>query len=128
MPTIIVTAKNSTVRQAFICRRVVLFFAVLFFVRGMCVAQTPTPEPPLTDREKAMMTLIKDLQDRVNKLEAAKAPASGPQPDAATPVVVPLPVPPPVGDKDVATTTDKPKDKDQDAPERYTPNIGFKLV
>src|SRR5207244_2759234 len=52
---------------------------------GTTTASTPvataTAEPPLTDREKAMLDLIKQLQERVTKLETqAAVVAAGPTP------------------------------------------------
>ena len=83
------------------------------------------PEPsPLTDRERAMMELIKQLQDRVTKLEAqASSTAAGP---------------PPLLDVSRDPETGVPREKLPEASAsdkneegrwgRYTPNLGFKVV
>jgi hypothetical protein len=101
---------------------------------------TPSPTPtdaPLTEREKAMLDTIKNLQERVTKLENAQKPAAETvvaekkdqtvAPSSTTAANVPV-------DKSSSTTaTDnnkeiEQKDDKQDGWGSYTPNLGFKLV
>ena len=104
---------------------------------------TPTPIPaaqdlsaPLTERERVMMELIRSLQERVERLEAAQ----GASPQGASPS------PPPAQTASTAkydpSTADDPsvelppvvKEKpaseadEQDSYGRYTPNLGYKLA
>jgi len=98
-------------------------------------APTPTPTPPVvplqpqlpvpqTDREQAMLELIKQLQDRVTKLEArAAALAAGPPPltDVSRDPETGVP----------RETTPATADDKQDGDNRwggYTPNLGYKIV
>ena len=107
---------------------------------------TPAGETPLTDREKEMMEIIKNLQERVTKLEDAQkqsAETNVPKPTTETvtaekkdaplsnssrvPAAVPV-------DKQVspATTATQADDSQQEDEKKgwgsYTPNLGFKLV
>ncbi len=74
-------------------------------------APTPTPAPtgaPLTDREKAMMEMIKSLQDRLTKLEtqvgtAAEKPKAAEQPVAA-----------PAANPSLADSANQDKERDED--------------
>jgi hypothetical protein len=98
-------------------------------------APTPTPIPtatdtsqsPLTDRERAMLELIKGLQERVTKLEAQVAgPAqakilevSATDSTAAEAETAPLP----------PASAKAPQKKDErSGAGTYTPNLGFKIV
>lgn len=102
---------------------------------------TPTPVPtaedpspaPLTERERAMLELVKELQERVTRLEAQVAvtaearPAEAPAATEAETLLPgrsaesPLPPPPPDGAK--APQGDREKEFGE-----YTPNLGFKLA
>lgn len=137
--------------------RAALFFSTLISFHLVVLAQTqgpsvpiaetgsrPAPKPsaeklPLSDTERAeLLKLIKSLQERVEKLEAAlpstttAAPSSVPV--AEMPPVVPESVPPAqpptendtVSSPSAATTPDQDEDKKFDG--RYTPNLGFKVV
>lgn len=113
-------------------------------VKAPLATPTPPPEAPLTDREKAMMEMIRQLQERVTKLEAAASTAGAPTtstPGAPTAAVVPkaaaTPLPDIPRDSDTGVTlpitTQQDTDVDQqDADDskwgKYTPNLGFKLV
>jgi hypothetical protein len=112
---------------------------VLLLVPHVCAAQmagaaidqspapalmpTPTPTPialdpssaPLTDREREMLGLIKELQERVAKLEAQGADG------AATEAAEGGPPP-------VATAGDPPQKEETKGQGRYTPNLGYKVA
>jgi len=116
------------------------------FPSGQGSAPAPSPSPvkvvnvsdtspaPLTDRERAMLELIKNLQDRVTKLEAAQATAENKEQ-----------VPPksPAGTSAAASSnadhvsqatnpspTEPEEKQDQENKRwgRYTPNLGYQLV
>jgi hypothetical protein len=107
---------------------------------------TSTPEAPLTDREKQMLEIIKELNDRVTKLENAQKPAAETkvQKSAAETVVaaekqdVPAQTTSNVPAADrrqvskALSKKDDSGDAEQDGDEpgwgSYTPNLGFKLV
>ena len=94
-----------------------------------------TTPAPLTDRERAMLELIKNLQDRVTKLEAAQATAEKKE-------QIP-PESPSVQTAAVTTQTDsrvsqastplpsEPEEEQQVQEDKhwggYTPNLGFKI-
>src|ERR1044071_8838317 len=94
-------------------------------------APTPTPVPnaddqsqaPLTDRERAMLELIKELQERVSKLEAAQtAPAPIPVGAASTETeAIEAESPPP-------PATEPPPQTETRRDGSYTPNLGYKIV
>ena len=125
---------SATVRSPQTIKRIVAPAFLFMLFCQVCFAQTPTPtpEPPLTDREKAMMEMIRQLQERVTKLEATAAPAT-------TAVVAPPPRPAATPMPDVprdSETGGDPSDakvkKDDSGDDgkwgRYTPNLGYKLV
>ena len=101
------------------------------------VSPSPNPESPLTDRERAMMEVIKNLQERVTKLENAQLSAATivsakketdklpapPIPPSPGPVAIP-------DDKSVSQGPPAKPDSGQDGDGwgSYTPNLGFKLV
>jgi hypothetical protein len=96
---------------------------------------TAPSQPPLTERERAMMELIKNLQERVNKLESAQT-----QPQQILVVekkdtttastIVPPAIPNDKQTLQVAPATRDVSAQDDDKKEwgSYTPNLGFKLV
>ena len=97
------------------------------------VASRPTVDKPLTSDERAeLLKLIRSLQERLDKLEAAQAgtttPATVPTVNPPTPVpntsLQPTPSPTPAAPA--------PANKDDDENDwtygRYTPNYGFKVV
>ena len=97
------------------------------------VASRPTVDKPLTSDERAeLLKLIRSLQERLDKLEAAQAgtttPATVPTVNPPTPVpntsLQPTPTPTPAAPA--------PANKDDDENDwtygRYTPNYGFKVV
>lgn len=90
---------------------------------------------PLTDKERAeFLKLIKDLQDRVSKLEAAQAVAGSKSPNTTSPNEPSTASAVPVRDSssDAVTPNDPPipakaQTKDQKYG-RYTPNFGYKVA
>jgi hypothetical protein len=116
------------------------------FPSGQGSVPAPSPSPvklvnvsdtspaPLTDRERAMLELIKNLQERVTKLEAAQATA------AKTEQVPPIS---PAGasaaaesNNDHVSQATKPPPTEPEEPQeqedkrwgKYTPNLGYQLV
>ena len=135
--------------------RATLFIATVVSLHAVAVGQTqgpsspattengpkPTPKSavektPLSDTERAeLLKLIKSLQERVEKLEAAQAPtpnaAASTVPVEAVPSVSPENVSPPPPENAVsppAETTAKQDADDDKFDGRYTPNLGFKVV
>jgi hypothetical protein len=109
-------------------------------------ASTPTPTPapaaddtseaPLTNRERAMLALIMELQKRVTKLEAQ---AAGDAPSVATNATdakttdatstLEPEAAPPEADAAPSTATKASRQTEARAPfGTYTPNLGFKLA
>ena len=98
------TVKNVVLRLTAVRR---IAFCVCLLAPSLCIGQaagepvksssgpSPTPPPvvaqqepsPLTEREKAMMELIKQLQDRVTKLESQVPTPGGAAPAAPLPDV-----------------------------------------
>ena len=102
---------------------------------------TPTPKSsteklPPTDTERAeLLKLIKGLQERIEKLEAAQPSTtnadSSSVPAAAKPLVAPenvSPAPPANRDSPPSVATTPNQDDDDKFDGRYTPNLGFKVV
>ena len=125
--------------------RAALLISVFVIFKLIAAAQTPgpsnatTPEKgtsgsvekaPLSDTERAeLLKLIKSLQERVDKLEAAQAANASP---ANVPVETSTPVepPPPESAPSPAAVDATPK-QDDDGNKfdgKYTPNLGFKVV
>jgi hypothetical protein len=138
----------------------------LLIVPGVCKAQTvamqsgqsprptssptpsPTPEAPLTEREKEMLEIIKNLQERVTKLENAQKGATETNVQKSTsetavadkqvqPVQTTSTVPAavPTDRRQIAQTLGKKDDSDDSQQNeddklwgKYTPNLGFRLV
>ena len=95
-------------------------------------ATPPAEKAPLSEEERAeLLKLIKDLQDRVKKLEAAQPATPNTAPTSVPVAVAPSsPVEPAAPENTeapapVATTPDQDDDKFDG---RYTPNLGFKVV
>lgn len=90
-------------------------------------AQTPIliandpAQAPLTERERAMLELIRNLQERVTRLEAGQA--SAPQPTGATTDEETTAPPSPT-----LTAKSSPQTEERNGAGTYTPNLGFKLV
>jgi hypothetical protein len=143
------TSAFVAARRAQLCRRFVswalLAFGILFLtqiqpaqtmesVPGQKSTPTPSPTPPvvaaqpqpspITEREQQMMELIKQLQERVTKLEAqATATAAGPPPltDISRDPETGVPreaQPRPAADKE----------ETEGRWGGYTPNLGYKIV
>jgi hypothetical protein len=134
-------------RRYVITWRVALLMSSLVVFKMLAGAQTPgpssstTPEKvtngsvekaPLTDAERAeLLKLIKSLQERVEKLEAAQATTGNATP-ASVPVATSTPVEPPPPESApspaAVETTPKQDDDDDKFDGKYTPNLGFKVV
>jgi hypothetical protein len=130
-------------RRSFVLRAVLPSVCLLLFsVVGHAQVETapgaePSPEKPLTGSEREeLLKLIRSLQERLDKLEAAQA--SRPQAEA----VATEPQPVPLSKKPDPSTSDDPhvwmppvvKEKpvseatDTASYGRYTPNLGYKLA
>ena len=129
-------------RRGSLVLRAALLFSSLFLSNLVCFAQAenippvatkPAPAKPLSVDERAeLLKLIRSLQDRVEKLEAAQpsnsstpaVPAADPTPSPdVQPANTPEPVATAAGDND-----DDDDDDDGRSYGRYTPNFGFKVV
>ena len=124
---------NATLRRK-AWRNVVLFGLLLFpqVYQGQTVSSSaPKPEPspslPFTDRERAMMVLIQQLQERVTKLEEKGDVAKDLPAKVAKNPVAGAPADTENSPKAPTAITDDPKGSD-DGWGSYTPNLGFKLV
>jgi hypothetical protein len=110
-------------------------------VSHVCMAQTvtpvgnqipvPTPTPstpdasvaPLTDRKRAMLELLKELQERVTRLEAqAAGGAQAGTADGTPPSEMESPLPP------AETAKGSQETEERKGVDSYTPNLGFKLA
>jgi hypothetical protein len=142
VPTLSQMRRVKRRRSTVLCAALLIVFA-----QSLAIGQTqgpanpengPTPaaspaveKVPVGDEERAeLLKLIKSLQERVEKLEAAQAPS----PNAAAtnvPVATSTPVEPATTETaaspaPVETTPTQDDDKNFDG--RYTPNLGFKVV
>jgi hypothetical protein len=141
-----------------------VFLVLLIIVPAICRAQAipadpfppgvsasvakPSPSPPptvvkvsdtvapLTDRERAMLELIKNLQDRVTKLEAAQATGEKKEqvlqesPSVQTAAVT-TQSDNQVSQASTAPLPSEPEEEEQQEDKHwggYTPNLGFKIV
>ena len=142
---VLTVSKCGLILRAELLIGVVLIFSFEVFAQAENIPPTaskPVSDRPLTSEERAeLLKIIRNLQERVDKLEAAQAATKGaavtttPTPDAVATRPSPLVEPP------VATTTPEPtavapkaKDDDDDDDDKdwtygkYTPNFGFKVV
>ena len=87
-------------------------------------------EAPLTEREKEMMALIRSLQERVAKLEAAQAPAKVPEASAQAeaPLVEAKPAPPAPDAREGEIVAESKAGPERKKFGSYTPNMGFKVA
>jgi hypothetical protein len=127
--------------------RAAVLIKILLVVNLVCFAQTEntppaTPKPsmdnkPLKSDERAeLLKLIRNLQERLEKLEAAggsseKAGAEKPLPAVAPkePVTISTPEQPPNSEAPALIEAKPTKQDDEDKFNgRYTPNLGFRLV
>ena len=116
---------------------VIIFLTSLALGQGPSTENGPTPaanppaeKAPLGDEERAeLLKLIKDLQDRVKKLEAVQASTPNAAP-TSVPVVTSTPVEPATTENtDSPAPVETAPDQDDDKFDgRYTPNLGFKVV
>ena len=127
--------------------RVALLMSSLVVLKLIAGAQTPgpssstTPEKgtngsvektPLSDVERTeLLKLIKNLQERVDKLEAAQAATANASP-ASVPVATSAPVETPSPESapspEAVETPPKQDDDGNKFDGKYTPNLGFKVV
>ena len=134
-------------RRYTITWRIALLMSSLVLLKLIAGAQTPgpssstTPEKgtngsvektPLSDVERTeLLKLIKSLQERVDKLEAAQAATANASP-ASVPVATSTPVETPSPEAapspEAVETTPKQDDDGNKFDGKYTPNLGFKVV
>jgi len=134
-------------RRYAITWRAALLMSCLAIFNLIAGAQTPgpssstTPEKgtngavekaPLTDAERVeLLKLIKSLQERVEKLEAAQAATTNAAP-ASVPVATSTPVetssPEAAASPEAVDETPKQDDDGNKFDGKYTPNLGFKVV
>lgn len=152
------TDSHNVGKRAALCRCVVYrvaFASILLVLPQMCLMQTvgevprktftpsPTPTPaavpgdtsqaPLTERERTMMELIKELQERVTKLENTQKSTTMPtlaekkdsEPPPAAPATSPADRQASQGTADALAEEQEKEDEKWGS---YTPNLGFKLV
>jgi hypothetical protein len=131
-------------RRSGILLRAVLLTGCLLLFKGLCFAQAenvppiaskPSAEKPITvDERSELLKLIRSLQERLDKLEAAQSSSSasaGPtDTTAAADIAASLTTPAATNVPNPAPPTQQPKpDADADSSYgRYTPNFGFKVV
>jgi hypothetical protein len=119
---VIATRRRSLVLRVALLIKLILIFSLVCFAQG--------DKPPLTaDERTELLRLIRDLQQRIEKLEAAqKAPAASvePAPADTTPTT---PAPADTPPAPIAAPVAKQNDDDEDKFDgRYTPNLGFRLA
>ncbi|HEX5602187.1 MAG TPA: hypothetical protein VFX63_06530, partial [Pyrinomonadaceae bacterium] len=141
----IILQANPATRRRNLALRVALLIQIVLALSLVCLAQTentpanskPQGDKPLTSDERAeLLRLIKSLQERVDKLEAAQ----GAQP-STTQTPAPSLAPPAETKYDPSTSDDphvwmEPVVKEKPVSEapssasygRYTPNLGYKLA
>ncbi len=134
----------ATRRRGFLLRAALLVMTVLI-TTGLCagqaenlppVASKPTTTKTLPADERAeLLKIIRTLEERVGKLEAAQVANSAP-PAAAVTAPTPEPSTPvqPVVETPTPVVPEKSQDDDDEDDDngrsygRYTPNFGFKVV
>jgi hypothetical protein len=142
VPTLSQMRRVKRRRSTVLCAALLIVFA-----QSLAIGQTqgpanpengPTPaaspaveKVPVGDEERAeLLKLIKSLQERVEKLEAAQAPSPN---AAATSVPVATSTPVESATTETAASpapveTTPTQDDDKNFDGRYTPNLGFKVV
>jgi len=135
LATMFITLSQS--RSARRRRRIALHAALLILiVNVVCFGQTDPPasatpagDKPLTSNERAeLLKLIRNLQERLDKLEAAQA-ANANTATANIPVATASPVEPTTPESPGPIETPAKQDDDDDKFDgRYTPNLGFKVA
>ena len=99
---------------------------------GPAPSATPEDKPLKADERAELLKLIKSLQERVEKLEAAQAPlqnnGAAVEPAATSTPVDPEPSPESTESPAPAAEAPKQDDDDNNFDGRYTPNLGFKVV
>ena len=135
LATMFITLSQS--RSARRRRRIALHAALLILIINVvCFGQTDPPasatpagDKPLTSNERAeLLKLIRNLQERLDKLEAAQA-ANANTATANIPVATASPVEPTTPESPGPIETPAKQDDDDDKFDgRYTPNLGFKVA
>ena len=138
-------ARFATRRRSFVLRAALLIATVLI-TSMVCVGQAEnlppiatkpaTPKTVPADDRAELLRIIRTLEERIEKLEAARAPNSVTAPStvpAPTPEMSPAVQPAVETPSPVATEKDQVADDDDDDDNgksygRYTPNFGFKVV
>jgi hypothetical protein len=128
-------------RRGSMALRAALLFSSVFVLQLVCFAQAenippvatkPVPAKPLSaDERTELLKLVRSLQERVEKLEAAQnlPIESSPTVPAPTPAITPAVEPTPVTPAPVTSAATQNDDDDDDKSYgRYTPNFGFKVV
>ena len=99
---------------------------------GPAPSATPEDKPLKADERAELLKLIKSLQERVEKLEAAQAPlqnnGAAVEPAATSTPVDPEPSAESTESPAPAAEAPKQDDDDNKFDGRYTPNLGFKVV
>ena len=144
----LIASAFSRISPATRCRglllRAALLVHILLLLNATCFAQADTTAPapakpaadnkPLTANEREeLLKLIRSLQERVEKLEAAQGGTEKSAPvAAAAPSTAPQPLPaePSPNSESPAPVEEKPAGQDDDDKfdGRYTPNLGFRVV
>jgi hypothetical protein len=126
---VVATRRRRLLPRAALLIELVLIFNVVCFAQG--------DKPPLTTDERTeLLKLIRDLQQRIEKLEAAQPAAttnghSASTASAATSVKPAEPPPPPTEPETAPAPAPAASKQDDDKDPfngRYTPNLGFKVA
>lgn len=110
------------VRRRRLILRVVSLAGVLLAVVSVCLAQES--KPVTADERAELLKLIRGLQERLDKLEAAQAPANA----TATPVPIPEPSATPAPSASPVKQEEDDDDDEDKFDGRYTPNLGYKVA
>src|SRR5690349_5735504 len=130
----------TATRRRSVMLRVALLLELVLILNVVCFAQGP--KPPLTPDERAeLLKLIRDLQQRIEKLEAAQKPttttvattdaAAANAAVASSVPVEPAPVEPPAAETTAVPVAEPAPAKQDDNDKfdgKYTPNLGYKVV
>src|ERR1700752_5140275 len=142
MTSILFQSEPRTRRRSPILR-VAFLLQLLFALNLICFAQadpalppsskSPTDKPLSADERAELLKLIRSLQERVEKLEAAQASTDkatlAPEPSASPATVQSEPPENSTTPVPVAATPPKEQDEGDDKFDgRYTPNLGFKVA
>lgn len=129
--------KDSTGRVALLLMILLAFSVVCFAQTAPPVDRPPVDQKPLTPNEREeLLRMIRSLQERVDKLEAAQGATEKSVATAAGPSESPSPEPaaaaggePPNSEAPAPIEPKPAKQDDEDKFDgRYTPNLGFRLA